>query len=269
MPGLPDAAIVIPARYASSRYPGKPLVPIRGADGSARTLIERSYAAASAVAGVGSVHVATDDDRIADAARAFGAAVIMTPESCANGTERVATAAASIPGQADIIINFQGDALLTPPSFVEALIGHMRARPECGTATAAIRCTPGTYAHLLADQAAGRSGGTTVVRDSAGRALYFSKRVIPFISPGRETEASRVLLHLGLYAYRREALARYVQAAPSDTEMLEGLEQLRFLHHGVPIDVVVCEAPGWDMVELNNPTDLEIIESILAARRVV
>ncbi|ARS28419.1 3-deoxy-manno-octulosonate cytidylyltransferase [Sphingomonas sp. KC8] len=263
-------SIIIPARFQSTRYPGKPLAPIRGATGVAKPLIQRSYEAACAVAGAGSVHVATDDSQVAAAAGAFGASVIMTPESCANGTERVAAALAGLPDITEILINFQGDALLTPPAFVDALIAHMTAHPECPVSTVAVRCTPTAYQHLLADQAAGRSGGTTVVVDALGRALYFSKRVIPFIAPGSHAEIDcPVLMHLGLYAYRRPALRAYQAAAPSPAEGHEGLEQLRFLHHGVPMTVITCDPPGWDVIELNNPTDMAPIEAILAARDMI
>ncbi|MDX3883213.1 MAG: 3-deoxy-manno-octulosonate cytidylyltransferase [Sphingomonas sp.] len=265
-----DVAIVIPARYKSSRYPGKPLAGIRGATGIAKPLVQRSFEAAGMVAGAASVHIATDDDRIAEAARAFGASVILTPESCANGTERVAAALPDLPGGAEIIVNFQGDALLTPPALVEALIAHMRADPACGVATVAVRCSPTAYRHLLADQAAGRSGGTTVVVNQAGRALYFSKRVIPFIQPGSPAEADPpVLMHLGLYAYRRQALEGYRAAPPSPAEEHEGLEQLRFLDRGIAVAVVRCDPPEWDAIELNNPTDMAPIEAVLAMRGLV
>ena len=108
------AAIVVPARYASTRYPAKPLVPLRGANGAAKPLIRRSWEAAMAVPGVDRVIVATDDDRIAEVARGFGAEVAMTPESCANGTERCAAVLPLLDG-VDVVVNLQGDAPLTPP----------------------------------------------------------------------------------------------------------------------------------------------------------
>lgn len=264
-----SATIIIPARYASSRYPGKPLARIKGASGAAKSLVQRSWEAASLIAGA-AIAIATDDDRIASAARDFGAAVIMTPSSCANGTERVAAAVAAADQDAtpgDVIINFQGDALLTPPDLVERLIAHMRARPDCQVATVAVRCSPSAYRYLIEDQAAGRVGGTTVVVDDAGRALYFSKRVLPHIPPGHAREANPpVLLHIGLYAYRRAALSAYAAMPPSLLEEIEGLEQLRFLAKGIAVDVVVADAPDWDLIELNNPGDLPAIEAILAQR---
>lgn len=261
--------IVIPARYRSTRYPGKPLAAIRGASGIAKPLIQRSFEAASRVRGADSVVVATDDVRIAETARAFGAPVVMTAESCANGTERLAAAAADLGAPDTIFVNFQGDALLTPPELVEALIAHMRANPDCDVATVAVRCSPTAYRHLVTDQAAGRCGGTTVVVDGAGRALYFSKRVLPWITPGDPAEADPpVLMHLGLYAYRRAALEAYVAAEAGTVERLEGLEQLRFLVNGVPVAVVVADPPAWDAIELNNPSDLAPIEAILAAQSI-
>lgn len=261
------AIIVIPARYASSRYPGKPLASIRGATGGARPLIQRSHEAAQAVTLAARTVVATDDERIAQAARGFGAEVVMTPESCANGTERVAAAASALGSDTGIFVNFQGDALLTPPDLVDRLIRYMIDHPDCPVATVAVRCSPSAYRYLLADQAAGRAGGTTVVLNDRSEALYFSKRVLPFIAPGHPAEeAPPVLLHIGLYSYRAAALDDYAARGASQLEQLEGLEQLRFLANGIPVAVVVADAPDWDLIELNNPGDLEAIEAILAQR---
>lgn len=265
---LPRTAIVIPARYGSSRYPGKPLAPIRGASGQARTLIERSWRAALAVPEVDEVWIATDDHRIADAAQGFGAEVIMTSSDCANGTERCAAAVAAWRDNApDVIVNLQGDALLTPSAIVSALIQRMADDPNLPVATPAVRCGSSLYRHLIEDQAAGRVGGTTVVFDRRGNALYFSKRVIPHIPPAHPLNGSApVHLHMGVYAYRREALSAYAAASPSPLEALEGLEQLRFLDAGICVGVVECDPPEWDVIELNNPTDLAPIEAILQAR---
>lgn len=265
----PRVAIVIPARYASSRYPGKPLAMISGATGVARSLIERSWLAARAVPGCDSVIVATDDDRIAVAARAFGADVVMTPSHCANGTERCAAAIAGIGDPPDIIVNLQGDALLTPPDIVTALIDRMIVDPALPVATPAVQCTPSLYRHLVEDQAQGRVGGTTVVFDASHDALYFSKRVLPHLPPDHPVESDLpVYLHMGVYAYRREALVRYAAASPCRLEQLEGLEQLRFLDRRIRVGLVVCPPPDWDVIELNNPSDLAPIEAILKARGV-
>ncbi len=260
------ATIVIPARWASTRYPAKPLAMIRGACGGAKTLLARSIEGAARVGGAHCVVVATDDARIAEEARRAGVNALITPESCRNGTERVAAALPQLDGRG-VIVNFQGDALLTPPTLVEGLIAHMDANPDCAVATAAVRCSTSAYRLLVADQSAGRVGGTTVVTNAAGNAMYFSKRVLPHIAPGCPEESDPpVLLHLGLYAYRADALEAYAALSPAPSEVLEGLEQLRFLHHGIPVAVCAFDPPAWDVIELNNPSDLPLIEAILEAR---
>ncbi|MBT2187530.1 3-deoxy-manno-octulosonate cytidylyltransferase family protein [Sphingobium nicotianae] len=265
-PGDTGTVIIIPARYASSRFPGKPLMAIAGPDGATKPLIQWSYEAASAVIGTQGVFVATDDGRIADAVDGFGGAWLMTPESCANGTERIAACLDRLP-QADLLVNFQGDALLTPPAFVAALIDHMHANPHAQVGTIAVRCSAETFRHLAEDAAQGRVGGTTVVLDGAGNALYFSKRILPYLPEGRMPDADMpVLLHLGLYAYRRAALERYVAAGATMLETVEGLEQLRFLVAGVPVSVLVLEEQGYPIVEVNNPSDISLVEGILRQR---
>jgi 3-deoxy-manno-octulosonate cytidylyltransferase (CMP-KDO synthetase) len=258
-------AILIPARFASSRYPGKPLVELKGAGGAAKSLIQRSYEAAQRVPGIAAVHVVTDDERIRDAAQTFGAPVIMTSDACRNGTERCAEALSQL-GDVDLVVNLQGDALLTPPGFVTALIDHMDANPEASVATPAMRQRSSEVRALQAEEAEGRVGGTSVVTDNDGRALYFSKKLIPFLPRGAlDGELSPVRLHIGVYAYRPEALTTYAATPVSDLEQLEGLEQLRFLVAGVPVDVVEVETPPFALRELNNPEDVVPIEEALAA----
>ena len=260
------AVIIVPARYASTRYPGKPLVPLKGARGASKPLIQRSWEAAVAVPGVARVLVATDDARIAATAQGFGAEVAMTPETSRNGTERCAAALGSL-GAADLIVNLQGDAPLTPPAFVSALIEAMLADPTIQVATPAVRATPEIHRRLLADQSEGRVGGTTVAIGANGDGLYFSKAVIPHVAPSAVGDpALPVFLHIGVYAYRRAALEAYAALSPSPLEMLEGLEQLRFVEHGRPVRVVEVAAPGYDIWELNNPQDVAPIEAALAAR---
>src|SRR3954470_9846938 len=224
-----NAVILIPARYQSTRYPGKPLVELKGASGAPKPLIQRSVEAARRVSGVSGVYVVTDDDRIADACTGLGVGVIMTSPECRNGTERCAQAVSAL-HEPDLIINFQGDALLTPAGFVEALIDRMRSDSDVLVATPAMRLRSGEVRALQAEEAAGRVGGTSVVTDSQGRALYFSKRLIPHLHAGAlDAELSPVRLHVGVYAYRPVALELYSATPPSELEALEGLEQLRFL----------------------------------------
>eukprot|EP01037_Dinobryon_pediforme_P018510 gene18510-18787_t len=260
---------MIPARHASTRFPGKPLALLRGAHGTARTLIERTWRTAMAVPGIDHVVVVTDDDCIATAARAFGADVAMTPDSCRNGTERCAAAldavAAMLGAMPPLVINLQGDAPLTPPGIIPALIARIEGDAALAMATPAIPCTPGVLAALVADQEAGRVGGTTVVFDAGHRALYFSKRIIPHVPADLLAErAAAVHLHMGVYAYRPDALRAYAAAPASVLEELEGLEQLRFCDMGVPIGIALCPAPPWDAIECNNPGDIALIERVLA-----
>lgn len=260
-------AIIIPARYASTRYPGKPLATLIGSSGEARTLIERSWRAACAVPGIDVVAVATDDARIADEVHRFGGTVIMTPESCSNGTERCAAAVGQMARPPEIVVNLQGDAPLTPAYVVSALVERLRADATVAVATPAVRCTPSLYRHLTDDQQAGRVGGTTVVTDARSQALYFSKRVLPYLP--QDWPADRecpAFLHLGVYAYRPTALAAYADRPSCLLEQVEGLEQLRFLYNGTAVAVVECAAPHWDVVELNNPSDVPVVEAMLRQR---
>lgn len=259
-----NSLILIPARYQSSRYPGKPLVKLRGADGQSKPLIQRSVEAARRVSGVSGVFVTTDDERIADACASFGVGVILTSVECRNGTERCAEALASL-HDVDLVVNFQGDALLTPPTFVEALVERMKQDESALVATPAMRLRSTEVEVLQREEAQGRVGGTCVVVDGRGRAMYFSKRLIPHLPQASlDQEMSPVRLHVGVYAYRPQALDHYLRTPPSELEALEGLEQLRFLEAGVPISVVDVETPPFTLRELNNPADVVPIEQALA-----
>ena len=257
--------ILIPARFASTRYPGKPLVDLKGKGGTPKPLIQRSYEAACRVPGISAVHVVTDDDRIANTVRNFGGSALMTSEHCRNGTERCAEALDQLDADVDVVVNFQGDALLTPPGFITALVNQLDISPDSMVATPAMRQRSDEVRKLQAEEAAGRVGGTSVVVDHDGRALYFSKKLIPYLpDTALDDELAPVRLHIGVYAYRRAALATYVVTPPTELEMLEGLEQLRLLVAGVPIDVVEVETPSFTLRELNNPEDVTPIEDALA-----
>lgn len=254
-------AIIVPARYASQRYPGKPLALLTGANGTKKPLIQRSWEAAKAVPGDIPVYVATDDMRISDAAQAFGADVLITDPACRNGTERCAEAASQI--EADLIINLQGDAPLTPDWFVTDLIAAM-SESNAGVATPVFTCTGAHLAALLTDRKAGRVGGTTAVCNQDGNALYFSKEVLPFIPDTYNAESpTPVKHHVGCYAYTRDALQAYMNAPECALEKLEGLEQLRFLYMGMNIKCVEVDTKGQPFWELNNPEDIYSIEEAL------
>ena len=256
--------IAIPARFASTRYPGKPLVVLNGPDG-AKTLIQRSWEAALAVKGADRVVVATDDDRIRDHAAGFGADVVMTSSNCQNGTERCAEVAALMPGF-DVVVNLQGDAPLTPTWFVEDLVAGLLADSGADIATPVLRCDGKMLAGLLADRRAGRVGGTTAVFGAGMRGMYFSKEVIPFTGKSFADDApTPVFHHVGVYAYRPAALAAYPTWPVGPLEQLEGLEQLRFLENERQVLCVQVEARGRQFWELNNPSDVPVIEAMMAS----
>lgn len=259
--------LVIPARHASSRFPGKPLVSLRGAGGEARSLIRRSWEAAQAVSGIDRVVVATEDERIRDHCRAFGAEVVMTTTAPRNGTERCAETLDRLGGRWEFVVNLQGDAPLTPPWFVEALLAALR-RDAGGAAmaTPVLRMEGAMLSAFREDRRAGRVGGTTAVFDAQGRALYFSKEVIPFTArPFAEGEATPVWHHVGVYAYRPAALEAYRRRDPGPLEEQEGLEQLRFLEMGETVLCVPVEARGRPFWEVNNPEDVPRLEAMLGA----
>ena len=256
--------IVIPARYASTRYPGKPLVALRGASGESKSLIRRSWDAACDVAGIDRIVVATDDDRIADAAKGFGAEVVMTSTTCQNGTERCAQTLQKLGQDYEVVVNLQGDAPLTPAWFIEDLVQGLRDNPAAQVATPVLRTQGRALSGLLLDRREGRVGGTTAVFGVDQNALYFSKEVIPYTGQvfGDEDETP-VFHHVGVYAYRPEALRNYPQWPSGPLEQLEGLEQLRFLERRVPMLCVEVPARGRQFWELNNPEDVPRLEAML------
>ncbi|EKD59658.1 MAG: 3-deoxy-manno-octulosonate cytidylyltransferase [uncultured bacterium] len=217
------------------------------------------------VVGVDRVVVATDDDRIRDHALGFGAEVVMTSSACQNGTERCAEVAAKLPGF-DVVVNLQGDAPLTPAWFVEDLIAGLLADPGADIATPVLRCDGRALNGFLADRRAGRVGGTTAVFGAGMRGLYFSKEVIPFTGKTyADADETPVFHHVGVYAYRPAALAAYPAWPVGPLETLEGLEQLRFLENGRQVLCVEVQAKGRQFWELNNPSDVAVIEAMMAS----
>lgn len=257
-----DAVVVIPARMASTRFPAKPLARLRGSDGQVRPLIEHSWRAATAAAGDARVIVATDDEQIAQTVRSFGGEAAMTSGSARNGSERVWEAVQSLEQPPQLIVNWQGDAPLIPPSFLEALATSWRNRP-CPVLTPAMPCDAHHASLLLRDWRNGVVGGTCAVADRHGNAHYFSKSPLP----SRPTDQAPIRLHVGLYAYTASALEAYCAAIASPLEEAEGLEQLRFLDIGIPIRLVDVAVPPGGLWEVNNPEDVAQVEAVMAIRR--
>jgi len=262
---MPPDLIVVPARYGSTRLPGKPLLPIAG-----RSLLERVVAVArvaAAQAGNCAVVVATDDARIADHAQAIGAQAVMTPESCNSGSSRACAAALAQADKPGLVINLQGDAPFVPPAVVAGLIAVLRE----GQADVATPVYPLDWARLDALRAhkqAAPFSGTTCLRAEDGRALWFSKVIVPAL---RDEDALRkagplspVWQHLGLYGYRMEALEWFGAAPMGRYEALEGLEQLRFLEAGRAIATLPIDPPSHAMSGIDTPADLALAEATIA-----
>ena len=247
---------VIPARYGSTRFPGKPLHEIAGVP-----MVERVRRLAEAAPSIDRVLVATDDDRIRSAVEGFGGEAVMTPEACRNGTERCFEAVKAFAGPGDVIVNLQGDAPLTPPWVIDAAASAMVEDSGLPLATPATALTEDAYAKLASAKAAGEVGGTTVVFDKAMNALYFSKAIIPF---RREDAGVPVYKHIGLYAYRFSALETLVELEPSPLERTESLEQLRALENGIPIRIVLTDYRGRTPWSVDSPRDAEIAAQIVA-----
>ena len=217
------------------------------------------------VGGVDRVVVATDDDRIKQHAERFGADVVMTSVECANGTERCAEAHSTLGGGFDVVVNLQGDAPLTPHWFVEDLVTGLKSKPDAEIATPVLRCDADTLNGLLADRQAGRVGGTTAVFARDMTAMYFSKEVVPFTSQSyKDNDETPVFHHVGVYAYRPDALKAYSTWPTGPLETLEGLEQLRFMENNRAVLCVEVDAKDRQFWELNNPEDVPKIESMMA-----
>jgi len=252
----PEIVAAIPARYGSTRLPGKPLLALAG-----RPMIEHVYRRVASARGLARIVVLTDDERIARAVAAFGGEVELTPAACASGTDRIAHAARRWPGTA-AVVNVQGDEPLIDPEAVSAVAEHLAAHPEDPMVTLAAPLdlgpeTPETPETREITELA-NPNVVKVVVGLDGRALYFSRSAIPYV---RHAAGALPLRHLGIYGYQRAALLRLADLPPSPLERTEGLEQLRALEHGMSIRVLLTGAglPGVDTRE-----DLERVERLLA-----
>ncbi len=248
--------IVIPARYNSSRFPGKPLALIKG-----KSLIFRTWSIAKQVKEIDDVYVTTDHADIRAHALDFGAKVIMTGD-CQNGTERVFKAAKSLKiHDNDRIINLQGDEVLTPPWAIQSLVDRMK-NDYLTIGTLAVKITQNEYATMQATKNKGNVGGSMVVFDTKYNALYFSKRMIPYLRDST-IENPPIYRHIGLYAYCFSLLSNYASLPPTVLEQAEGLEQLRALENGIPIRVVIVNYKGRTHASIDSPGDIEQVERII------
>jgi len=250
--------IIIPARFGSSRFPGKPLALIKG-----KSLLHRVWSIAKAVTSIQEVYITTDDNRIAEHAKKFGAQVIMTPAACATGTDRVYVAAKSLKFLPEIIINLQGDAVLTPPWIIQSLLDAMLKDQKVGFATLATKISLQQYNNMRTTKNNGSVGGTMVVFAKNHNALYFSKSMIPFLR-NINNDNLPIYRHIGLYGYRYPTLKEYIELPASPLEQLESLEQLRALENGIPIKVIEVDYRGRTHGSIDSPEDVGIAENIIA-----
>lgn len=242
--------VVIPARYGASRLPGKPLIELAG-----RPMLQHVWERARE-SGASEVVIATDDERIAAAAAAFGADVCMTAADHASGTDRIAEVAAQRGWSDDeIVVNLQGDEPLMPPAFVARAAEDLSGWPSASVATLAV---PDTDAAI-----AGNPNVVKVVVDLDGFALYFSRAPIPWNRDGGDTAPPLYRRHLGLYAYRCSFLHQYGRLDPAPLERAERLEQLRVLAHGYRIHV--ADVDGLPPAGVDTPEDIARVEAALNA----
>jgi len=248
MSNLPRCIGIIPARYASRRFPGKPLASILG-----RPMFWHVYQRASQCSQLDRVLLATDDERIRQSAESLNVPVVMTKLDHPSGSDRVLEAARSIdtPDES-VIVNIQGDEPALAPPMISQLLGPFR-QSSTSVTTLARRIDAGTAAN---------SNMVKVVFAKGGTALYFSRAPIPWQS--EKNSNPTYYGHIGLYAYRKNVLERFVKLGPSPLEQVEKLEQLRLLENGIPIHVVVTEYTSFGV---DHPEDLESVAKLLAGEK--
>jgi 3-deoxy-manno-octulosonate cytidylyltransferase (CMP-KDO synthetase) len=242
---LAKVVVVIPARYGSTRLPGKPLVSIAG-----KPMIQRVFERARLAQRVNQVIVATDDERIVKAVETFGGEVRMTRSDHRTGTERVAEVAAHVEG--DVFVNVQGDEPLLDPAAVDTAVTSLLEEPKASIATVA---TPiKTPADIMDPNV------VKTVLDFEGNAIYFSRAPIPWVRDSGSKVLARHLKHLGLYVFDRQALLEYPTLPPGELERIEQLEQLRWLENGWKIRVAEVE---HDAISVDVPEDVARVEKLL------
>jgi 3-deoxy-manno-octulosonate cytidylyltransferase (CMP-KDO synthetase) len=234
---------VIPARWGSTRFPGKALAELCG-----KPVIQHVWEKACEAEGIHEVVVATDDDRIATAVAAFGGRAEMTRSDHRSGSDRVAEVAAR--SDAEVVINLQGDEPLVRPSDLARLAELMRLEPDVEVAS---------LCHAISAEEASNPHRVKAVRGADGNALYFSRARIPY---PRDVEPERYLQHVGVYACRRGALLAFPGLPVSPEERAEALEQLRYLAAGIAIRLIEVEPTGPG---IDTPEDLERVEALLSA----
>jgi 3-deoxy-manno-octulosonate cytidylyltransferase (CMP-KDO synthetase) len=263
-------AIIIPARYGSTRFPGKPLVHIGGQSMLSR-VVHTARKAAENFENV-TLAVATEDNRIIAHAKEIGVEAVLTSEDCATGSDRVLEASEKLGGDFDFVLGLQGDAPFTPVEAPHRLIETFLHHPKADVVTPIVRLRWEELDLLRESKKTTPFSGTTCVTDQTGRALWFSKNIIPAIRKEndlRKTEEfSPVYQHIGLYGFKPDALRRFVKMDQGYYEQMEGLEQLRLLENGVWIQTVTLDVDlGMAQAGIDSAEDVERAERILTAKK--
>jgi 3-deoxy-manno-octulosonate cytidylyltransferase (CMP-KDO synthetase) len=238
---------IIPARYQSTRLPGKPLVDIAG-----KSMIQHVYENSRRATVLDRVLVATDDERILHAVQAFGGEAVMTSADHSTGSDRIAEVARDL--EAEVVVNIQGDEPFVSPRMLEEVVGPLfedQELPMC------------TLMHPIPERAYADPSVVKVVTDLAGNALYFSRSLIPY---PRVRQGHRAFEHIGIYAYRRQFLLTYTQLPPSPLERSESLEQLRALENGYRIRVLITQATDYIPLSVDTPEDLQRARELARAQ---
>ncbi len=267
---MTTTTIIIPARYGSTRFPGKPLAKIAG-----KTMLQRVVEVARTAGKMDeriSYLVATDDERIAMHCNDIKAPFIMTPESCKTGSDRVLAALRQLSDWPDFVINLQGDAPFTEADVIMAMVYAFRDNPRLEVVTPVHRLSWEDLDALREAKKATPFSGTTAILDERKQALWFSKNIIPAIRKEEDLrqreEFSPVWQHMGLYGFRVDVLEKFCSLEPGHYEELEGLEQLRMLENGIKVQAVPVEVEsGITHSGIDSPEDLKRAEKILKGKK--
>ncbi|PIA26964.1 hypothetical protein AQUCO_08400018v1 [Aquilegia coerulea] len=242
---------IIPARFASTRFEGKPLVPILG-----KPMIQRTWERAKMATTLDHIVVATDDEKIAECCRGFGADVIMTSESCRNGTERCNEALLKLEKKYDVVVNIQGDEPLIEPEIIDGIVKALQGAPDAVFSTAVTSLKP---------EDGHDPNRVKCVVDNQGYAIYFSRGLIPFNKSGQVNPKFPYLLHLGIQSYDTKFLRIYPDLPPTPLQLEEDLEQLKVLENGYKMKVIKVD---HDAHGVDTPEDVEKIESLMRERNI-
>ena len=259
-------AIIIPARYGSTRFPGKPLVKIGGESMLSR-VVGIAQKAASSLKNV-TVAVATEDERIQKHCAEIGVQCVMTSDSCKTGSDRVLEAAQILGGDFEFVVGLQGDAPFTPVEAPYKMIQAFIADPKLEVVTPVARLRWDELDALRESKKITPFSGTTCVTDGKGKALWFSKSILPAMRKEEELrreEFSPVLQHIGLYGFRFDILKKFVTLPEGVYEKLEGLEQLRLLENGISIQTIALDIEsGLAQAGIDSPEDVARAEKLLS-----